>query len=840
MNISVNWLRELVPGLEAEAAEIARRITMSAVAVDAVEEVGEGLEGLVVARVLEKEPHPDADRLTLCRVDAGAEGAVEVVCGAPVVVQGALYPYVAPGRELPGGLRVESRKIRGQISHGMLCSEHELALGRDKGGILRLPEDLVPGQPLGPALGLPDARLVLDLTPNRVDLACHVGVARELAEDGDAGLVLRPAGAEWEPRWRDGAEEAEAAGVTVRVEDRDRCRRYLGAVIRGVTVRPSPAWLAGRLRALGLRPVNNVVDATNYVLHELNQPIHAFDLATLNGPEIRVRAAEAGERLRTLDGQDRELGPEVTVIADRDRATALAGVMGGDETEVTAGTRDLFLECAAFHPRYVRHTAKRVGLSTDASYRFERGIDETGLERALRRCVELILSLAGGEAYPAAARVGGPPPELRTAPLRPDRVQAVLGIRPGPVELRRMLGPLGFRHPEGSGDGSEVDILDFVVPGWRVDVTREIDLVEEVARRHGYEAFPREPRRFRASTVPDDPDWARADRVRSLLVGRGFFEARSSSFVPEERPGGRSEIRVLNPLSAAEGYLRSGLVPVLLGRLEHNFARGRRNVRLFEVGTTFAPRGEEQREGLLPGGAAVGAVREELRVALVMTGRRRPPHWGEAEEVLDVWDLKGIVEELAEGLCAGRAEPLPVDQGTGGQGPSGDSGGETDAAARLAGLWLGAERYRILNAEGETEGVAGRVRPEAVDAPPWAAPVWALELALEAVEAAPARVFSEISAFPAVRRDLAVTVPRDIPAGQVEAAIREASPELLESVRLFDVYEGEGIAEDRRSLAWSFRFRSPERTLTDEEADVALKRIVSALEGRFDARVRAS
>ncbi len=860
MNVSVNWVRELAPGLEGDGRALADRLTMAAVAVDAVEPIGAELDGVLVGRVLEAEPHPNADRLTLCAVDAGGGDPIQVVCGAPVVESGALYPYVPPGATLPGGFRIETRKIRGRESHGMLCSEHELGLGRDKGGILRLSDDLEPGRPLAEALGLPDARLVLDLTPNRVDLACHVGVARELAEEGEAGLSLRPAGAQWSPEWVDGRTEAEAAEVGVRIEDADRCRRYLGAVIRGVRVGPSPAWLAGRLRAVGLRPVNNVVDATNYVLMELNQPIHAFDLATLRGPEIRVRAAAAGETIRTLDGEERTLGPEVTVIADRDRPVAVAGVMGGEETEVTERTTDVFLECASFGPRWVRRSARALGLGTEASYRFERGIDEAGLERALARCAALVLATAGGEAEAAASRVGGPAPEPVEVPLRPGRVGRVLGIAPGPFELRRMLAPLGFRALEdgagGEGDGEAAgaahtaeaaeavdsagasgggtaaaagpadpasEPLRFLVPGWRTDVRREIDLIEEVARRHGYDRFPDEERRFRASAIPDDPDWARAGRMRRFFRGRGFLEARSSPFVPEAQGGGRAEVRVRNPLSAVEAHLRAGLVPVLLRRLEHNLARGHRDVRLFEVGTAFRLRGEEAREGLFAGGSVVGPVHEELRAAAVLTGRRRPPHWSEEEPDADVWDLKGLAAELAEGLFGGRVEPR--------EGPDPEDG--------PGGPWLTAEAFRILRGT-ETVGVGGRVAGEAIDAPPWAAPVWALELRLAAVEPAPVPTHAELSAYPAVRRDLAVTVPREVRAGAMEAAIRDAAPATLESVRLFDVYEGEGIEEGRRSLAWTFRFRSPERTLTDEEADEALGRIVSALEERFDARIRTS
>lgn len=819
MDVSVNWLRELAPGLEGSPEELADRLSMRAVPVDGVRRVGKGLDGIVAARVLEVRPHPNADRLLLCRIDPGSGEEVELVCGAPVVEQGALYPWVRPGAVLPGGMKIEARKIRGVTSHGMLCSERELEIGRDASGIWKLPPDVAPGGELAGALGLPDALLRLDLTPNRVDLACHAGVARELAPGGASDLRLRELGSGWEPAWRDDAEASEAAGVRVRIEDRERCPRYLGAVIRGVEIGPSPAWLVGRLRAIGVRPVNNVVDATNYVLMELNQPLHAFDLDRIRGGEVRVRAAEPGEGLRTLDGRERELRATATVIADAEGPVALAGVMGGEESEVGEETTDVFLECAAFHPLHTRHTARSAGLATEASYRFERGIDERGLERALERCVRLVLALAGGDAEPEAARVGRPPPPRLEVGLRRRRVARVLGIEPDEFELRRLLEPLGFELPDEPSPGEH----RVLVPGWRPDVTREIDLVEEVARRHGYEAFPDEPRSFRPSGVPDDPAWARIERVRGLMTGRGFLEARSSSFVPPDQPGGRSRVELLNPLSEEESHLRAELVPVLLRRVEHNWTRGRRDVRLFEVGTVF---------GLGAGGeTGYDRFREESRVAAVLSGLREPPHWTRAEEDADLWDLKGLAAEVAGSLCEAELEPL---------GPAGGRGEPAeDPPAEPGWDWLGAEGFRIVR-KGREIGRAGAVHPGALDAPPWAARVWALEFRLEAVRPAREAAYAAVPPYPAVRRDLAVSVPKSVAAARLDDRIRASAPDTLESAELFDLYEGEGVESGRRSLAWSFRFRAPDRTLTDEEVDEAMRRIVAALEEECDARVRTA
>ncbi|WP_419948781.1 phenylalanine--tRNA ligase subunit beta [Candidatus Palauibacter sp.] len=827
MNISFNWIEELA-GLSGDLRDprvLADHLTMTAAAVEKIEEVGRGLDDIVVARVLDVMPHPNADRLTLCRVDRGDGDPLDVVCGAPVVVQGGHYPHVAPGVRLPGGFRIESRKIRGELSHGMLCSEAELELGRDKGGIMRLADDLEPGMPLAEVLGLPDTRLTLDLNPNRVDLACHMGVARELSGD----LAPRDfGGVRWSPEWRDGEAEANGAGVTVRIEDLGRCSRYMAAVVRGVKVGPSPAWLAGRLLAAGARPISNVVDATNYVLLERNQPLHAFDLRRLAGPEIRVRAAAAGEPLTTLDGDVHELVPDQTVIADRDRAVAFAGVMGGLDTEVTSDTVDLLLECASFEPAGVRRTRAVAGLSTDASYRFERGIDIHAQEQALIRCVELILATAGGEADAVGIRVGPHPSPVEPIELRVARVDQVLGFRLDRPAILRALQPIGFEPvpPSASNAGEDpaADRVRFSVPGWRTDVEREIDLVEEVARRVGYDAAPGQDRRFRPSVVPENPRVAQEARARRMLTRRGLLEARSVSFMPRNFRGNQAIVSVPNPLSAEESCLRSAMVPVLLRRLEHNYARGNRDVRLFEVGTVFG-----YADGSGGNSQAAEAFVEAGRVAALITGARRPEHWSAPGLDFDLWDLKEIAEVFATQLCGAELMPLAgVDEGV-----------AATAGPPLTGPWLAADGFRASR-EGRLIGVAGAVDPGCIDAPPWAAPVFALEFDLDAVEGRATWGYRATSSFPAVRRDLSMSVPRGVLAADIEGALRDTASDLLRDVRLFDVYSGEEIEGGRLGLAWRFRFRATDRTLTDQEVESEMSVLSAALEERFDARIRRS
>lgn len=821
MDISVNWIRALAPSIEGSADDLARALSARAVPVDRVIPVGDELDDVVVARVVEVGPHPNADRLSLCRVDAGTGDLLDVVCGAPNVVEAALYPFVPAGGTLPGGFSIERRKIRGQESNGMLCSEKELGLGRDASGIMRLAEGHEPGASLMSALGLPDARLELDLTPNRIDLACHAGVARELAPGGLTDVVLPPfGGPEWSPRWKTDEKTASAGGVTVTIEDDERCFRYLAAIVRGVTVGPSPEWLQARLRAAGSRPINNVVDSTNYVLLELNQPLHAFDLARLAGPEIRVRAARK-EPHRTLDGAEHELGPEVSVIADAEGPVALAGVMGGADSEVSDGTTDLLIECAAFDPRHTRHTALATGLATDASYRFERGIDESGMEAAMKRCVELILATAGGAADEEAIQVGRPRPAAVKVKLRPSRVRAVLGLRLSGGQIAGLLKPLGFEFGDEEGSPDAAGSLDVTVPGWRGDVRTEVDLLEEVARSYGYESFPREPRAFRPSAVPDSPVLQRADRVRRSLVSSGVLEARSSSFVPRRRTSGRPA-RLLKPLSEAESFLRTDIVPVLLGRLEHNWSKGHRDVRLFEIGTVFQSADATMRSPVVEGSPVV----EELRVGLVLSGLRQPSHWAGAEGDLEIWDLKGRTEEVVRELGLGEIGP-----------------GRPDMAGDGLPLgwqwWLGEESFCIFE-EGRPVGVAGRVRDEALDAPVWAAPVFALEFKLDSVRLEDQRFYRDLPTFPAVTRDLALVLDRTVPAASVAQAIRSAGPVTLESLALFDVYEGDRIDEGRRSLAWRLVFRAPDRTLTDAEVEEGLGSITVNLEERFNARIRSS
>ncbi len=798
MNVSYRWLKELAPTIDGSADAVAERLTYTAVPVDDVVWLGKGLEELVVARVDKISKHPRADRLVICQVDAGRGEPAQVVTGAPVVVKGGFYPFVGVGQTLPNGMVIKRVKLRGEISEGMLCSERELGVGRDAAGIMQLHGGFTPGQPLLEALELDDYRLDVDVTANRPDLLGHWGVARELAPGGEADLQLPhfPGHRKSDNSVVQADREGETAGVTVRIDDPVGCPRYVGAVIRGVTVGHSPEWLANRLRAIGLQPINNVVDATNYVLYELNQPLHAFDLATLRGPAVVIRRAQSGELLRTLDGKNRTLDPEILVIADAEVPTALAGVMGGEATEVTETTRDVFLECAYFDPKRVRRAARGLGLDTDASYRFQRGMDPEGLPRAMRRVIELILSIAGGSVDGEIVDVNRSSVQRQRVELRPRRVSHLLGVDLDVDTMRGCLEPIGFRV-EGGAEGFSVH-----VPSWRPDVEREVDLIEEIARRHGYGKFPDEMRTFRPTTVPEDEYFDVAQRLRELMVGLGFLEAKSSPFGPP----GEGEVRLLNPLSEREDHLRRDLLTGLVHRLEYNFARGERDVRLFELGTAF--------------GGWNGPVPEErIRVAAAWSGRRTPPHWSNPDADWDVWDLKFMLAAVAE-VAAPGAELRPLDP------------------AAVVALDL-AEPLVVVSSDGEALGRGGQVPAERLDAPRWAGTVWGLEVEVTAARRRPV-AYQSLPSYPAVERDVALLVPRQRLAAEVEAVIREVAPPFLETLSVFDVYEDEKITEGRRSIAWRLRFRAAERTLTDAEVDAAMQRITSVLKEKLDVGIRGA
>jgi phenylalanyl-tRNA synthetase beta chain len=817
MNVSYEWLREFVP-LEETPEQLRDLITSRTATVDEVVRLRSDLEPIIVARVVEAAQHPNADKLSVTKVDVGGERLLDVVCGAPNVQAGKLYPFAPVGTVMPDGKRIDRAKIRGAVSEGMLCSARELGLGDDAAGILELDVDVAPGTPFLRARPAGDARLVIDVGANRPDLLSHLGVARELAaatgrefklpSNGDSDVDVPGALRGWP--------EANAAGIVVRVEEPDLARRYMGVVIRGVTIGPSPAWLVARLEAVGGRSINAVVDVTNYVLNELGQPMHAFDLAKLRGSTVVVRRARNGERLVTLDGTPRTLSAAVPVIADAQGAQALAGIMGGAGSEVTAATTDLFLEIASFNPGLTRAARRTLGLSTDASYRFERGVDPNLAPVALERAVRLIAALAGGrvDGAPADVYAGDSPPAALTVRVR--RVAQVLGDVVLPATIAKVLRGIGFTVDVGAS-GEELRV---VPPTWRADVVEEIDIVEEVARLRGYETFPDEVRPGRPTTVPDDPQWIVARRVREALVAAGLLEARPMPFVVGAEQG---FVRVQNPLAENEAYLRRELLDTLGRRAEHNLAHREGNVRLFEIGHVFRPG-----RGPMP--------EEEMRVGCLVMGHRAPAHFTAANpENFDAWDAKYLGELVARTAYPASAIELR---------PAGDAEGSV--------LWE-------IVADDTPKGLVARV-PVSAAVSAAAAPAFGVELSLGPIDAAPVappgrnahgqadghRAASAVARYrplpttPAAQFDLALLLRDDQSAAEVESVIRRAAGELLESVVLFDLYAGKGVDPGHRSLAWRLTLRHPDRTLSSKEIDGRRAQILRALEAELGVRQRST
>jgi phenylalanyl-tRNA synthetase beta chain len=793
MNVSYRWLKDLVPGLTLGPDEVARHLALRGAPVEDMVSPGAQLADVVVGRVLTAGQHPNADRLSLCTVDGGS-GVVQVVCGAPNVKAGSWYPFAPVGAVLPGDFKLKKSKIRGEFSEGMLCSARELGLGVDHDGILEIFGDFTPGESFVRAMGLDDVTLDVETTTNRGDLLSHVGIARELAAEGPGGLTLPPIPGGSEPAlsWTRHESEAVTPSARIRIEDGDLCSRYLGVVIRGVTVGPSPAWLQERLRGAGARPINNVVDATNYVLLELGQPLHAFDLAKLKEGTVVVRRAAATERdFVTLDGENRKITPDMLMICDPGGPVAIAGVMGGLDSEVDDDTTDVLLECALFDPKSIRATRRALNMSTDASYRFERGVDPDGMQAAALRAVAVILSTAGGAADPQALDVCPGAFTPAVVPLRLSRIRHLLGVDLDASTVRDYLSPLGFRVV-GEGDG----VLQVEVPGFRsYDVTREVDLIEEVARTHGYDRFPQDLRAYRPGTVPDHPLFRLEDDLRRHLAAEGFLETQTPAFVPE----GEGDVRVSNPLNNREPFVRATLLPSLLRRLEHNFSRGARDIRLFEVGTSFRKDPE--------GGVPV----EETHLAVVFTGRREPPHWSVPDQLYSVWDLKSLLEEVVSRAFPADARVVPA-------------AGPSEVFVQDLSFVV------VRGADGAESGSAGRVQDTRVDAPVWADDVWGMELTLPSpAPAAVVPVHQPLPLYPGVERDLALLVPLGVAAATVQDTIRQAAGPLLEAVSIFDHYRGEGMAPGVRSLAYRLRFRAPERTLKDKEVDRSVEGIVGRL-----------
>ena len=801
MKISYRWLKEYVE-TDLSPQGVADRLTNAGIEVAEVVPLVTGLSGVVVGEVetIEKElaVASSGHRLVLCRV-ATADRHFRVVCGAPNAAAGVRAAFAPPGAALPGRPKVKTATIRGERSEGMLCSEKELGIGDEAAGILLLPSDAPLGSDLVTYLGLDDFILEVEVTPNRPDCLSVVGVAREVAALTGAPFRFPMIAV------KEGEIDI-AALAAVEVEAADLCPRYAARLITGLTVAPSPPWLAQRLRAVGLRPINNLVDVTNCVLWELGHPLHAFDFDTLAGHKIVVRRPGPGERLVTLDGQDRALTDSMLLIADGERGVGLAGVMGGVNTEVTERTTSVLLESAYFHPASIRRTAKRLGLATEAAYRFERGADIEGLKEALDRAAQLMADLGGGTVAKGVLDVYPSPRPHPRIPLRLERIQRVVGICPPQEQVVRILQGLGFAVDESKSPP------EIVVPSFRRDVFEEDDLAEEVIRVWGYDRIPSTLPGGRLALVSRPPSLRRARLVRQALTAAGLTEVITYSFVDPARlrllgwdPAAPDLMGLRNPLSQERSILRPTLVAGLLEVVATNRHRQNPDVRCFEVGRVFRS------------GGAAGLAREELRVGVALTGLRSERSWFGGREPADLFDAKGVAEHVLASL--------------------GVEGHEVRAGASS---FLEEGRRGEFVVGGEVMGWFGELALSGQEGYDLPEPVYLAELSLDRLGALPPRRdrYRELPRFPAVQRDVAFVMPQELPVAQVEHGIRKEGGALLRSVTLFDVYSGKGVESGMRSVAWNLVFQADDRTLTDEEVNRLHAAIVEKVKARFRITVR--
>ena len=791
MKFSEQWLRTWV-NPQVSSDELVARLSMAGLEVDSVTPAAGQFSGIVVGEVLSTEQHPDADKLRVCQVSNGVE-TFQVVCGAPNVRPGLKIPFAMIGAELPGDFKIKKAKLRGVESNGMLCSAAELQISEENDGLLELAADAPVGEDVRTYLQLNDVSIEVDLTPNRGDCLSLAGLAREVGALY-AAPVSRPQVA--------AVAAMHEQVLPVEVLESKACPRYLGRVVRNVDVsKPTPLWMVERLRRADVRSIDAVVDVTNYVMLELGQPMHAFDLAEINGG-IRVRMAEEGEKLVLLDGQDISLRANTLVIADHERALAIAGVMGGESSGVSATTRDLFLESAFFDTIALAGKARSYGLHTDSSHRFERGVDSQLAREAMERATGLLLEIVGGEPGPIiGVESAADLPNIAPITLRSERIEQMLSMVMDDSEVERLLGGLGLGvTAEGPGR------WQVVVPSHRFDISLEVDLIEELARLYGYNRLP--VRYPQARLAPQRKAEAAVElpALRRLLVARGYQEAITYSFIDPKmfelfNPG-VAPLMLANPISADMAAMRSSLWPGLVKALQHNLNRQQTRVRMFESGLRFVG----QLEGL----------KQEAMLAGVICGGRLPEAWAHARDTVDFYDIKADVEALL--ACAGSANEFSF------------------AAGEHPALHPG--QTARIERDGCLVGFVGALHPELAKTLGIDQPVYLFELVLAEVASGRLPKFQELSRFPEVRRDLALLVDRDVAATVVLDGIRAQAGDCLTDLKLFDVYHGKGIDPHRKSLAVGLTWQHPSRTLNDDEVNTRIENILSSLEQRFNATLR--
>jgi phenylalanyl-tRNA synthetase beta chain len=792
MKFPESWLREHV-AVDADRDQLAAALTAIGLEVEALDVIGGRLRGVVVGEIVECSKHPEADRLNVCRVDTGSGEPLQIVCGAPNARVGLRAPVATVGTILPGGLEIKAAKLRGVESFGMLCSAKELQLDADASGLLELSTDAAAGCPIHELLGLPDARFELKLTPNRADCFSIRGIAFDVAaalgtrtKSLDAPVIAAQSDAEFAVELHAGAD----------------CPRYLGRLIDNVDASvATPTWISERLKRSGIRPLSFVVDVTQYVMLELGQPMHAFDADTLSGP-VGVRRARAGESLKLLDGREVNVDPEFLLITDADRPVALAGVMGGFDTRVTEASRRVFLESAHFAPDAIIGRSRKLGLHTDASHRFERGVDPALPRQAIERATQLILQVAGGVPGPV---VEASLPQHLLAPrpvrLRRARIARVLGVQIDDADVERILRALDMQLV-ADADGWQV-----TAPSRRFDIAIEEDLIEEIARIHGYERIPTSAPTGEIRLAALSETRIAESTLRQQLAARDYFEAINFAFVDAAVLAhwgmGAEVVALANPLSAELGIMRPSLLPGLVEALRRNSTRQQARVRLFELGRVFHP--------------GADAPLETPRIAAVAFGAAAAEQWSESAREVDFLDVKGDLESLL--ALAGAGEGIEF--------RAGDAAGWLHPG-RSAEVWRGEQQL----------GRIGHLHPRLLKALDLDHEVVVFELDIEPLARRALPRAAELSRFPSVRRDLAVVVPDTLPWGHLRATVEASLGERLRELRLFDRYVGPGLDAGFKSIAMGLILQDVSRTLTDQDADQAMAAVIDALSRECGARLR--
>ncbi len=797
MNVTLNWLKTYID-FEFSPNELADRLTMLGIEVEAIKQLGTGLEGVVVGRVNAVGPHPNADKLVLCQVDVGEGEPLQIVCGAPNVQEGMFAPVATIGATLPIGLTIKRAKLRGEVSHGMLCSEKELGISEDAAGLMELSTDIPVGTSLVAALGLDDVMFELEITPNRPDCLSLIGVAREVRAETGNPLKL--------PSVDLKKSETSIRNLTsVTINAPDLCPRYAARVIQGVKVGESPAWLQRRLESVGIGVVNNIVDITNFVLMEYGQPLHAFDYHKLTENRIVVRRATDGEALTTLDEVERELTADMLVIADAEKPVALAGIMGGYNSEITETTCDVLLESAYFNPSSIRATAKALGMNTEASYRFERGADPGAVLAALDRAAQLIAELAGGTVCEGTVDVYPGQQPLTQIQLRPERVNFILGTEIKTAEMEEILRRLDFDV------GTSGSVYRVTVPTFRSDITREIDLIEEIARVYGYDNIPTTLPKGDIPVPVPHPKVEVRRRIKHFLFAAGMMEAVNYSFcdpncfdkirLASDNPL-RNALPLRNPLSPEMSLLRTTLIPGLLENAQHNRNHQINTIALFEIGNVFVQDGSQK---------------EPERIGGILAGQMGDGIYGNPYRNPDFFDIKGLVEGMLEvcGIAEYTLQKTDV---------------PTFHPGRNAAVLLGDTRV----------GTFGEGHPEVLENYDLPYKAYLFEFDLEAlVDAAVfAKRFEPISIYPRVERDLAIVVDKDVLSDMPTELIYRTGGEWVQSVRLFDVYEGEQVPEGKKSLAYTIVYHSATETLTDKAVNALHEQVVEHLHQELGAELR--